>query len=76
MGFSYRTKIRISLAVLFLQIGLIPTQFALSQELSPQPGRGPMTGQRSGFMQMKADPRIQMLIFAGINRGFSLMHAD
>ena len=51
MRFEFRTKIRITLIVLCLQIGLVRTQFA--QEPAPAAKRG-------GFMQIPLDPRVQM----------------
>lgn len=63
MRFECRTKIRIALVVLCLQIGLVQTQFA--QEPAPQPGRGAVpAAKRGGFMQIPVDPRVQMRSYA------------
>ena len=60
MRFKCRAKILLSLAILFLQIGLIQTQFIRAQESKPEAGRGAAPGQRGRFMQMPVDPRVQM----------------
>jgi predicted esterase len=61
MRFDSKTKIRIALAVLCLQIGFIQTQFTLAQEPAPQSGpRTTPEAKRGGFMQIPVDPRVQM----------------
>lgn len=59
MRFECRTKIRIALVVLCLQIGLV--QFTNAQEPAPQPGRGAVpAAKRGGLMQIPVDSRVQM----------------
>ncbi len=59
MRFDSRRKIRIALAVLCLQIGMV--QFTYAQEPAPQPGRGAIpAAKRGGFMQTPVDSRVQM----------------
>ncbi len=60
MRFEVRTKIRIALVVLCIQIGLIQSPRAFPQEPSPQSGRKVLSGQRGGFKPMPVDPRVQM----------------
>jgi len=54
MRFEYRRKFTFALAALCLQIGLIHIPFAPAQEPAPQ------AKPKTGFMQMKVDPRVQM----------------
>ncbi|MDM7997245.1 MAG: prolyl oligopeptidase family serine peptidase [Acidobacteriota bacterium] len=60
MRFEVRTKIRIALVVLCVQIGLIQSPRAFSQEPSPQSGRKAAPSPRGGFKPMPVDPRVQM----------------
>jgi predicted esterase len=60
MRFEVRTKIRIALVVLCIQIGLIQSPRAFSQEPSPQSGRKAAPSPRGGFKPMPVDPRVQM----------------
>ncbi len=60
MRFEVRTKIRIALVVLCVQIGLIQSPRAFPQEPSPQSGRKAAPSPRGGFKPMPVDPRVQM----------------
>jgi len=60
MRFEGRTKIRIALVVLCVQIGLVQSQRAFPQEPSPQAGRKAAPSPRGGFKPMPVDPRVQM----------------
>jgi predicted esterase len=59
MRYKCSTKIIIASVVLFLQIGLVRTQFTLAQEPAPQPRPEAAPAKRGGFMQFPVDPRVQ-----------------
>jgi predicted esterase len=61
MRFDHKSKITIALVALCFAAGLLLTQFAISQNASPQ-AKAP-TGQRGGGGMMGADPRAKALTY-------------
>ena len=72
MRFEYRTKIKIALVALCLQISLAQAHFAPAQEPAPQPK--PKTDQR-GLKQIRVDPRVQTRSYLFKDTGENLEYA-